>query len=87
MSSTTVEAVKYEKIEMQQQKNGDVLLLGRWPRHARMTTEMLAVSPIITVVEEGFIKFDLKNSWAIYRLYTVQDGRYLNIERVTWGDY
>lgn len=87
MSSTTVEPVKFEKITMQKQQDGSILLLGRWPRHAKITIELLAASPTIAVVDEGHIKFTVKNSWALYRLYREQDGRYLSIERVAWGDY
>ena len=86
MTATTKEPVVFERITMQKQADGSVIILGKWPRHARMTVELLGVGGMITVTLNGQIMFDLRNSWGLYRLYEKQDGQYISIERVAWGD-
>jgi hypothetical protein len=80
----------FEQIHFQRHPDGGVYLVGKWPRYARLMTDMLYGSNFIEINEAGQIRFVLKNSSATYKLIKqkqVGAPRYfgvLDLERVQY---
>lgn len=61
-----------EKIELHMSKEGEISIVGKWPKQACITPDLNTVRSLIEITENGHIKINVTNGWAIYKLAMLQ---------------